>query len=781
MQRISWFKDIHKGDIPTVGGKSANLGEMYNIGLPVPPGFVVTADTYKEFIEKTGLKNKITQALSGLDVEDTKKLQEVSEKIQQMISYTAVPYDIKQEIIEAYKTMNLLAAKKLGKAQNLVSDTKYEEFVAVRSSATAEDLPDASFAGQQASFLNVKGSEPVLKAVRDCWASLFTSRAIYYREKNNFQHMNVFIAVVVQKMVNSAKSGVMFTANPATNNRDEIIIEAVYGLGEAIVSGSVNPNHYVVDKKTLKLLKAEMKKQDWGFFRDLETGKTIKEDIPKERQNVQNLKDIEVEQLAKYAKAVDEHYGKPQDMEWAIERDTVYIVQSRPITTLNKGAQAEEQEEPQESEVAPTKNKVIITGMTASPGIAAGKVCIVHDMNELDKVQKGDVMVTQMTNPDMVPAMAKAIAIVTDEGGMTCHAAIVSREMGIPCIVGTEKATSILKEGQIITVDATHATVFEGRITQQKQREIHEVREAGEVITGTEVKVIMDLPKFAEKAAQTGADGIGLVRMEFMIALSGIHPAEFIRENKDDEYTNMLAEGISQIAKPFTGKPVWVRTSDIRTDEYRNLKGGDKDPKETDPMIGWHGIRRALDEPRILKAEFKAIKKVHEMGLKNVGIMLPFIIRVEEVKKAKEYLREIGMEPSRDVDFGIMVETPAACWIIEDLCKEGIDFVSFGTNDLTQMTLGIDRNNEKIAKLFDEMHPAVLGEIHHVIKTCKRYHVKTSICGQAGSRPKMAEFLVKAGIDSISANPDAVHTIREIVARTEQRLLLDAERLKMGF
>ncbi|MBU0461769.1 MAG: phosphoenolpyruvate synthase, partial [Nanoarchaeota archaeon] len=402
---------------------------------------------------------------------------------------------------------------------------------------------------------------------------------------------------------------------------------------------------------------------------------------------------------------------------------------------------------------------------------------------ELSKIQKGDVLVTTMTTPDMVPAMQRAIAIVTDEGGMTCHAAIVSREMGIPCIVGTENATQVLKENEIITVAATDGVVYEGKIEAEKpavpQMAPGMYREQ-EIITATKVKVIMDLPDFAEKAAQTGADGVGLVRIEIMIANNGIHPAEYIRENKDDEYTDMLAEGIGRIAKPFRGKQVWVRTSDIRTDEYRNLKGGDKEPHETDPMIGWHAIRRGLDEPRILKAEFKAIKKLHDQGQTNVGVMLPFVIRKNEVVRAKQLMREVGMEPCTDVPFGVMCETPASIWIMEDLCKEGISFISFGTNDLTQLTLGIDRNNERIAKLFDEMHPAVLGEIEKVVKTCKRYGVETSICGQAGSRPEMAEFLVRIGIDSISANPDAVHEIREVVARTEKKLILDAERRQMG-
>ncbi len=378
-----------------------------------------------------------------------------------------------------------------------------------------------------------------------------------------------------------------------------------------------------------------------------------------------------------------------------------------------------------------------------------------------------------MTTPDMVPAMQRAGAIVTNEGGLTCHAAIVAREMGTPCIVGTEHATEVLRNGEIVTVHASRGIVYEGKIAVQEQIKAVPPASHEDILTATEIKVICDIPDLAGHAAATGADGVGLVRSEIMIANGGIHPAEYLRQGKENAYVQLLKEGIGKIAKAFKGKPVWIRCSDMRSDEYRNLQGGDKEPRETDPMIGWHGIRRLLDEEAILKAEFQAIRELHYEGVKNVGVMLPFVIRVEELKLAKQIMRDIGLEPCVAVEFGVMVETPAACWIIEELCKEGISFVSFGTNDLTQLTLGIDRNNEKLANRFDEMHPAVLGEIAKVIKVCKKYHVKTSVCGQAGSRPEMADFLVHQGIDSISANVDAVDTIRRLVARTERKLMLE--------
>ncbi|MAG08475.1 phosphoenolpyruvate synthase [Candidatus Woesearchaeota archaeon] len=796
MEFISWFKDISKDDVEKVGGKSANLGEMFNIGLPVPPGFVVNAGTYKYFIEKTNIKDKIISMLSGLNVEDTKKLQETAENIQKLIIGTEMPEDIKEAIIEAYEVMAASSGEKLESAFDLVKKTD-EPFIAARSSATAEDLPEASFAGQQATFLNVKGDDQLIKAVSGCWASLYTARAIYYRVKNNFDHSKVFIAVVIQKMVNSEKAGVMFSINPSTNEPSEVTIEGVWGLGETIVSGEVNPDLYIVDKNSLKVKHIEIKKQEEGKFRDKETGKTINKEIPEEKKKKQILNEKEIIELAKLAKKIEAHYGKPQDMEWAVEDNKIYIVQSRAVTTFKPKQSETEQAGQPEQEKADIEitteeeekelGEAVVHGLTASPGIASGTVKIVHDMSELNKIEEGDVLVAKMTNPDMVPAMKKAEAIVTEEGGMTCHAAIVSREMGVPCIVGTGNAISVLKENQTVTVDATHANVYDGAAHFEAHKQSQQQAAAGQpavcarpdIVTATEIKVISDLPDYAEKAASTGADGVGLVRIEFMIADNGIHPAKYIRDNKDQEYTDMLAKGIGGIARAFNGKSVWVRTSDIRSDEYKNLEGADQEPKESDPMIGWHAIRRGLDEPRILKAEFNAIKKLHDSGIKNVGIMIPFVIRVDELRKAKEIMRQVGLEPCRDIDFGVMVETPAACWVIEDLCKEGISFVSFGTNDLTQLTLGIDRNNERIAKLFDEMHPAVLGEIAKVIKVCKKHHVKTSICGQAGSRPEMAEFLVMAGIDSISANPDAVQNIRKIVAHTERKLLLDIERRRM--
>ena len=448
MSYVAWFKDLNKDSIAIAGGKGANLAEMFKLGMPVPPGFAITAQTYKEFIEKTKIKSKIGQLVQSIDIEDTEKLQQTADKIQQLIITTTVPEDMAEEIVDNYE---LLGTEK----KNTASLVKGKEvFVAVRSSATAEDLPEASFAGQQATFLNVKGKHNLVPAVRACWASLFTARAIYYRQKQHFDHMKVLISVIVQKMVNADKSGIMFTINPSTNQEQEIVIEAVYGLGEMIVGGEVNPNLYIVDKKTRDIKKMEIRKQEYGLFRNL-IGKNEKQKIPPLDQERQVLNERQIKELARLGKKLEDHYHHPQDIEWAAEGDQLFVVQTRAVTTFKSGTQ-------ERSAIHEEQGKILLKGETASAGVYTGKVCIIRNPSELNKVQKGDILVTKMTTPDMVPAMQRAGAIITDEGGMTCHAAIVSREMGTPCVVGTEHATTMLQDGETVTVHASRGLVYEG-------------------------------------------------------------------------------------------------------------------------------------------------------------------------------------------------------------------------------------------------------------------------------------------------------------------------------
>ncbi|ADP76928.1 phosphoenolpyruvate synthase [Methanothermus fervidus DSM 2088] len=755
MTYVAFFDEITKDDLELAGGKGANLGEMSKAGIPVPPGFIVTAESYRKFIEETGLDSKIRTLLEDVDVNNTAELQKVSKEIKDSIMSVEMPEHIKTLIIESYNAL----------CQQVGED---EVYVAVRSSATAEDLPEASFAGQQETYLNVKGAKNVVHNVQKCWASLFEARAIFYREQNNIDHFKVSIAVVVQKMVDAEKSGVMFTAHPSTGE-DVMVIEASWGLGEGVVSGAVIPDTIVVDKKTGEILDYKVSKKKVMFVR--ENGGTVKKKVPKELQNERVLDDKEIEELMKIGNKIQEHYGFPQDIEWAIENGNVYILQSRPITTLKK-------EKPKVKEEGKKVREILVKGLGASPGLASGKVRIVKSMEHLNKVKHGDILVTEMTTPDMVPVMKKASAIVTDEGGVTCHAAIVSRELGIPCVVGTGNATKTLKDGEEVVVDGKKGIVYKGKLKKEeaKEKEVEKVVTKTPPITATEVKVNISIPEAAKKAAATGADGVGLLRTEHMILSMGVHPKKFIMEGKEEELIEELAKNILKVVDAFYPKPVWYRTLDAPTDEFRELEGGEDEPFEHNPMLGWRGIRRDLDEPEILKAEFKAIKKLCEQGYDNIGVMLPLVQHPDEVIAAKKIAREVGLEPHKDVEFGIMVETPSAALIIDDFIKAGIDFVSLGTNDLTQYVLAIDRNNELVSHLYSEEHPAVMKLVKNVIKKCKKASVKTSICGQAGSTPHIVEKLVEYGIDSVSANIDSVEEIRDVVARQEKKLVLKAAR-----
>ena len=749
---IIWLDQIKKDQFNLVGGKAYNLGIMTQLGLPVPEGFAITTRAFDDFLKITGIDEKIKEILSNTNVDNTKQLMEASKKIKNLIISQEIPREIKKSIVDAYESLSFSSQIVNEKLKSLIAAGRSYALVAVRSSATAEDLPGASFAGQQATFLNVRGIKELLDAVKADWASLFEPRAIFYRAKHGIDSAS--ICVVVQRMVNADKAGVMFTVNPTTGE-DQIVIEAAWGLGETLVQGEVEPDLYIVSKDG-KILKKKIGKKKIKRVRDMATDKTIVVPVPPEYVEAQVLEDNEILQLAEYGKILENHYGHGQDIEFAIEHGKIYLVQTRNITTVGKEKKIE------------IKGKVLVKGLGASPGIGIGPVRIIRKIEDLEKVQKGDVLVTRMTSPDMVVAMSKAAAIVTDEGGIVCHAAIVSREMGIPAVVGTEKATQVLKEGEIVTVDAYHGVVYEGKVEIESEQEKKPVEGKAETKTVTKVKVNLVFPRRLEVASK--ADGVGLLRIEHMILQYGVHPAKLIRDGRREEYIKLLIDGIEPIAKAFNGKPVWVRTLDARTDEFRNLEGGESEPKEANPMLGWHGIRRSLDEPEIFKAELEAIKRLHEKGYTNVHVMLPFVIRPEEFRKAKEIAKEVGLP--KTVKMGIMVETPAAALDIEEFVKEGIEFVSFGTNDLTQLTLGIDRNNEKIAKLFDEMHPSVLRQIEHVINVCKEHGIETSICGEAPSnRPEVVEFLVRAGITSISVEVDAIDKVRAKVAEVERKIL----------
>jgi len=741
---VRWLFELSNNDVAVAGGKGASLAEMFNAKMPVPPAFIITAQTFEKFI--SSIKEEIQDIVHKTDVDDTKQLNDSSKKVRELIEKQSFPKDMEKEILEAY---DILGTEKRdskigGDALNILNIAKEPVFVAVRSSATTEDLAEASFAGQQETFLNIKGNTKLLNAIRKCFSSLYTPRAIYYREKRGFGSVKALVAVVVQKMINSEKSGVMFTKNPIQDN-DNVVIEAVFGLGEGIVSGRINPDNYKVNRN-IEILETRIADKKKALVRN-SSGNTEEVRLTENKSQSPVLTESEIQRLADLGLSIEKHYKKPQDIEFAIAGGEIYIVQSRPITTTAKKETGKNVE-----------GKVLLQGQAASPGIASGKVKIVRQMKDLEKIEKGDILVTEMTNPDMVVSMQKSDAIVTNEGGMTSHAAIVSREMGIACIVGTKEATEILKDGQIVTVDGNNGKVYEGEVGKEKKKEILPVVE-----TKTKIKVMVDLPDYAERAAKTNCKDVGLLRLEGIIAGSGKHPLLFLAENRIEAYSKLLEKGIEQIAKHF--ESVWVRSSDIRSDEFRNLQGSPKEI-ETNPMLGFHGIRFSLKNKAILEAELLAIKKVAEkFPEKKLGIMFPQIISVEETRETRKIFEKFK---KKNMQFGIMVETPAACQLIEELCDEDIDFISFGTNDLTQFTLAVDRGNENVQHIYNEMHPAVLKELVRVIEVCKAKDVETSICGQAGSKPEMAKFLVKQGIDSISVNADAAQEISKIVQQIEQ-------------
>lgn len=753
MPDILWLAEIKKEDIPSVGGKGASLGEMTGIGLPVPPAFVVTAQAFRKFLVNTGIENEIFSRLESIDVEDADALEKASEEVKAIVMSAKMPEDIRENTLSAYEKMGADAV------------------VAVRSSATAEDLPDASFAGQQDTYLNICGEANLLEAVQKCWASLYGARAIYYRVKQGFDHSAVDIAVVIQKLIYSEKSGVMFSSHPVTGE-PATIIEASWGLGEAVVSGMVSPDNYIFDTRSGNVMDRYIATKEIEILPDGDHG-TKEVPVPADRRTAPVLSDAEISKLANFAKLSEEHYEVPQDVEWGIVGDEIFILQSRPITTIkNKGISARDKQ-------MEGSGNIILEGQGASPGIATGKVVIVSSTKDLGKVNSGDIMVAKMTNPDMVPAMRKAAAIITDEGGMTCHAAIVSRELGTPAAVGTKKATGILLDGQVVTVDGEKGLVYEGEVSFGDSTDSQAAPSGGfaaaPIITATSIKVNVSLPEAAKRAAATGADGVGLLRIEHLTLGLGKTPGWFIRNKKEDEFINELYDGIKTVMDEFPGKPVWVRTIDAPTDEFRNMKGGEEEPDEHNPMLGWRGIRRDLQSKDQFRLQIEAFKKLWNAGYDNLGIMFPLVGHPDEFVAAKELMREFGVDVDNKV-LGIMVEIPSSAILIDEFIKEGISFASFGTNDLIQYTLAIDRNNQNVADMYMPKHPAVLKLIKYAIEKCSAAGVECSICGQAGSDPEMVKWLVETGIASVSANIDAVQKIRETAARTEMKILLDAAR-----
>ncbi len=668
------ISELGRADIAFAGGKGANLGELARAGLPVPPGFVVGAPAYAAFVEQTGLRERIETRLAGVDVDDPAALEAAARELRSMIEAEPVPPEIAEQIRRAYGE---LVGSESGEA------------VAVRSSATAEDTEAASFAGMNETFLNIRGADAVVEAVRRCWSSLFGGRTIFYRAKRGFGQADMDLAVIVQKQIAAARAGVMFTVDPATGASDRIVIEGSFGLGEAVVSGRVSPDRYVVDKQTLAVLVREVRAKAVAIEPRPQGGTTVRE-LAAEEAIRPTLSDGEAVALAKLGKRIEDHYGSAQDTEWAIDADgAIWMLQSRPVTATG-GSPGEE-----------PAGTVLLRGLGAAPGEASGRVRILASLAEAGKFVDGATLVTHMTAPDWVPLMRRAAAIVTDSGGMTCHAAIVSRELGIPCVVGTQRATSKLRDDELVTVDATRGLVLEGAGTTGA-RPAAPAPQPAAAPTATATSLLLNLsePSQVAHAAALDVDGVGLLRAELMVieALEGRHPRLLLEQGKGGEFVERMAEALTTFAAGFSPRPITYRTIDFRTNEFRNLEGGKRfEPEEANPMIGVRGAVRYTREPDLFALELQAIGHVWDDGFTNLHVMLPFVRTAHELERCKALVAESGLLDRRGFELWIMAEVPSVLFTLERYAALGVAGISIGSNDLTQLVLGADRDSEQLA------------------------------------------------------------------------------------
>ena len=765
---IRWFTELSLDDEASVGGKGANLGELTRAGFPVPPGFVITSGAFLQAMAGGDVRVEMARALHHVDPDDTTALEAVADHLRQLVRKVGVPDGLRQQIVDGYAQLGDLAGQP--------GDT----VVAVRSSATGEDSADASFAGMNETFTNVLGIDALLDAVIRCWASAYAPRVIAYRASQGLEGEPA-IAVVVQQMVASARSGVAFSVDPSTQDRAHLVIEAALGLGEVVVGGLVEPDTYVVDRAAHRVLRAHIGKQAFAIVAE-PGGQERRVELSQTDSGKRVLDDDEILDLAALVQRVEYHYGSPQDVEYAIDgAGAVFLVQSRPITTLEPVADGAAK-----AGLAP--GSVLVRGLPASPGHTSGRVRVLRSPEEGKQLKAGEVLVAPMTNPDWVPAIRRAAALVTDGGGMTCHAAIVSRELGVPAIVGARTATTVLRDGELVTVDGIKGTVVAG---EQPADEAETRREAARPAAssehettalealGTRVYVNLAFPEKAAAAAALPVDGVGLLRAEFMLttALDGVHPSKLIADGRSGEFVDRMASSLLEVTTAFAPRPVVYRTTDFRTNEFRNLEGGDEfEPVEDNPMIGYRGCFRYLETPESFALELEVLARVREQT-PNLIVMLPFVRTGWELEACLEAMDASPLGRQRGLKRWIMAEVPSVIFRLPDYIGLGIDGVSIGSNDLTQLMLGVDRDSEICAKLFDESDPAVLAAIEAIITGARRGGITSSLCGQAPSnRPEFAEHLVRLGITSVSVNPDAVERTRHVIGSAERRLLLETAR-----
>ena len=753
MDLIRWFDAIRVTDAALVGGKGANLGELTFAKLPVPPGFVVTAEAYRYALSSAGIDDALASVLASVDVESTADLTRAADQAQALINAVALPDDLLAALVEAYHRLG----------ENVR--------VAVRSSGTGEDASDTSFAGMNATFTNVAGDDEVAKAVVGCWASLYGARVISYRASRRTTDVPA-MGVVVMEMIPSERAGVMFTADPSTGDTSRIVIDAALGQGEVVVSGEVEPDTYVVAKDGPTLEHVRIGTQDFKIVRGPD-GEDQQVTLSPSEASARVLSDEEVLDLARLGLAVEAHYGTPQDTEWAIAHGRQYLVQSRPITTLATAAAA--------AAPAPEEGRVLVQGLAASSGRASGAVRVLSSPDQGDQFHDGEVLVAKMTSPDWVPLMRRASALVTDGGGSTCHAAIVSRELGVPCVVGARVATTVLRDGEIVTVDGTKGVVYEGALGTAAPTTAAAVTVSGPSAPvaaatplATKLYVNLAFPQHAEEVAALDVDGVGLLRAEFMVtdALKGVHPKLLLARGEQSTFVDAMASSLLRITRAFGERPVVYRSIDFRSNEFAKLEGGDVEPVEDNPMIGYRGCFRYVKEPEVFQLELEALARVYE-ETPNVVLMIPFVRTTWELEACLDLVHASPLGDKAPI--WVMAEVPSVVYRIPEYAAMGISGVSIGSNDLTQLMLGVDRDSEVCAELFDESDDAVLDAIAHIVSECHRAGITSSLCGQAPSNhPAFAEHLVRDGITSISVNPDALDAARRSVARAEWRLLLES-------